>query len=110
MATQNKTKDIRRIVNSLYLGRKKTKLHVRFNYLPMVLVIGDNDGISNCEFSRELEITQSCSYLRLKNVIGSGLAYKSGVQYYLTDKGQLLYNSMLSELQPVIDSILNMRK
>ena len=60
----------------------------------VVCVVGGCVGVTSTQFGQIINTPQPTAYARLKRGVKDGYLFRSGHQYYLTDKGRIIYSAV----------------
>ena len=91
--------------NILVKVRKSVK-GLRISYLFSIQLIGENSGITCAELAKISGKKRSNVYLSVLRCIETGFIIKRDKRYYLTDKGQTVYNTVCKEFDVFMKEII----
>jgi DNA-binding MarR family transcriptional regulator len=115
----NKFRDLIRLTNNIYrctqvyLDKKLEKLNLTTGSYPYLLVLNNNQGISQNEISRELNVDKAMSARIVKKLIDYGYIRKEenendirAYKLYLTNKGKEVIPEIIEIIQEWTDMLI----
>ncbi len=91
--------------NILVKVRKSVK-GLRISYLFSIQLIGENVGVTCSDLAKISGKKRSNVYLSILRCIETGFVVKRDKRYYLTDKGQTVYNTVCKEFDIEMKEII----